>query len=368
MWPQEVPNNKLQALLTQIYRDTTVRPPRLPAEQVPRQSPLLPKWAVLVLRQKCKPMSLILASRGARICRAQPGHLPPLSLLVLSELRPLPRAHPSGAKALQSQQSYWRYSAGSLARLLATYLLAQPQQVSANRATQADQDAQDNATPAVRAQNLHYDEGVLHSSSSARALTLQEVATATDGGNDLPDAIEIGETSSPTDDPSQPKVFDQFHVTLVGQHYQPVQIVDISARITNKQTPLTGTVLLRSPQGASPEESIGFDLDSDRLSARTTEKDTSTPVLTDQNYFDDKQVTLQRDEALTFKVSALTAHCRCEFVLDVKTADGEVVTIDNGGIPWKISAFAPTYDAAYTYDMSTNQLVSCGWPEDCQRY
>jgi hypothetical protein len=258
---------------------------------------------------------------------------------------------------------------GGVAGAATTYWLSQSQDVRTQQTVGDDQTRQDATTPPVRGEAQGYSNDVLHSSSSARALSLHEIQdAASKGGKLAEDDVAVGEITVDADSGSkQPRVFEQFFITLVGQHFRTVQLTDITARITSAKTPLSGTNLYRSPRAPSVDESIGFDLDSRRLSARVTETDSLTPVLTETNYFDAHQVTLQRDETLTFRVSAVTAHCRCEFVLDVHTSDGQIVTVDDGGKPWKISAFAPDYNEAYTYDLGKGgQIKNCSWRSDCE--
>jgi hypothetical protein len=246
-------------------------------------------------------------------------------------------------------------------------LSAGRQEVSGDDALTAEKDKEDAETPALGVEGQRYSEAVLRASSTDRALSLEAVSQAVyeDG---LPGEVEIGGRTYGEDPGGGLQVYEEFFFTLVGQHHEPVRIANITARITKEEEPPGGTVLYGSPQGANPNEVIAFDLDSDRLSARTGRDDSSFPVPSDQNYFDVQQVTLQMDESLTFRASAVTDRCRCEFVLDVETPDGDVVTVDNDGTPWKISAYAPTYDRAYAWDLTSNLIVPCAWPQGCLSY
>jgi hypothetical protein len=259
---------------------------------------------------------------------------------------------------------------GVAAAAATNYRLANSQ-LRAQQAVVDDEARQDAGTPPLRAQAQVYSSDVLRSSSFARAHGPQEVqGMILKAGELAEDEVAVGEITVDADRHSkQPRVFEQFFITLVGQHFRTVQITNITARITSAEKPLSGTVLYRPAQRPSVDESIGFDLDSDRLSARLTETDSLTPVVTETNYFDANRVTLQRDEAVTFRVSALTTHCRCELVLDVHTSDGHIVTIDDRGRPWKVSAFAPAYDVAYTPDLGLGgQVINCSWRDDCESH
>jgi hypothetical protein len=157
-------------------------------------------------------------------------------------------------------------------------------------------------------------------------------------------------------------------ITLVGNHYRQVKITDISARILDRVAPPTGTLVYASPQGASPEESVGFDLDSNDLDARVTEEGTDVPHDTTRHYFDERQITLERFESLELKLSVFTRTCLCRFVFDITTDDGSVITANDDGSPWQVSAFAPGYAREYAVDVTgPPYIVPCAWPTDCQR-
>jgi hypothetical protein len=167
-------------------------------------------------------------------------------------------------------------------------------------------------------------------------------------------------------DEVQPRVYDTVYITLVGNHYRPVKVTSITARIVSSLPPAAGTLVYAGPEGASPEESLGFDLDSPDLTARVTLPDVDTPHDTARHYFDERQITLTRFEQLELKLSVFTTTCLCSFVFDITTDDGTVITADDGGEPWQVSAFAPGYAAAYKVDVAGDaRIVPCSWPEGC---
>jgi hypothetical protein len=180
-------------------------------------------------------------------------------------------------------------------------------------------------------------------------------------------------------DPSPlPEVKQVIHFTLVGQHYLPVQITAMKARIVAQRPPFDGTLVYIAPQGGSASLALGFDLDSNRLDARLlTDKDPNKPYIDDlhqgptaQNYFDHMQVTLSRDERVTFDPlifkSSISSACQCEFVVDVIFSDGSVVTVDNNGLPWRISGFAQRYKRSYFVNLCTNRYEKCDGIFDCK--
>jgi hypothetical protein len=256
-----------------------------------------------------------------------------------------------------------------------TYFLAGPQAVQAQRGLEADQNARDSSVPPIRIQDAKYASGILRAASSSEVLELPDVNSALHNvgsdpllnytGSFLPtkDEVKIGQIAQrPGYPPAQPLVFEGIFITVVGNHYKPVEITEITARVARREPPLSGTVAYLPPQGAYNNESIGFDLDSDRLAARIVEKDTIVPKLTDRNYFDERQITLAKDESLELAIFAFTSSCRCEFVLDIQLADGSMQTVDNHGTPWRISAFSTRYDRAYIGDPMTYNMVPCSWP------
>lgn len=262
---------------------------------------------------------------------------------------------------------------GGMIGAVITFYLSAQQEVRAQRAVETDQVAADGRTPAVGVENQRYAEGVLHSASTSRRLELPEVQRALHSESSiLPtgENVGVGEIQRIDSEPSQPRVFDQLFFTLIGQHYTPVEITDISIRVIKRQDPLSGTLVRAPPQGANVDESIGFDLDSGDRKAKVMIAGGSNPADSDHNYFDEKQVTLQRDERLEFKVTVFTATCYCDFVFDITTDDGQVVTATDNGSPWHVSAFASKYERAYAIDLAgpLPQVVPCSWPEDCLNY
>lgn len=264
---------------------------------------------------------------------------------------------------------------GGAAGTFLSYWLAPQQQVRQQHGLDAAQAEADASSPAVLVQDQRYG-GETRSEASAQPLDLDgtRLTITADSQRFLPGpAVEVGPVSAAADgpDPARPQVYDRVHFTLVGNHYATVKVTAITARIVDRAQPPSGTLLWKSPQGASDDESIGFDLDSVDLAAHTTRIVGGLPELAPQHYVDLRQVTLTRGEKLEFTATAFTRGCLCAFVLDVRTDDGGVQTVDDGGRPWRVVAFAARYQRAYAVDLGDPAgptIVSCDWPTGCRQY
>jgi hypothetical protein len=263
---------------------------------------------------------------------------------------------------------------GGVAGTMASYWLAPAQQVRQQQGLDAAQDQADASNPAVLVQSQRYASEV-RSEATSRVLDLSSVPLSAPpppiiippGQNIQPGPLSNAKAANS----AQPPVYDQMFFTLVGNHYKTVKVISIAARIVSRELPPSGTLLWKSPQGASSEESFGFDLDSNDLEAHTTILVGDIPELTPHHNFDDRQVTLARDEKLEFKASVFTASCLCRFVFDVKTDDGRTQTVDNNGSPWQVSAFSGSYQRAYAVDLGSPHglaIVACDWPAGCLKY
>jgi hypothetical protein len=270
---------------------------------------------------------------------------------------------------------------GGLAGTIFTYWLAPQQQVRQQQGVDDAQNAADASNPPVLVENQRY-QGSTGVDSTSRVLELGEVQKAVKFGNDLAPgqdpvllppgehaAVGMAQRMVTSDGHPQPRVFDQMYVTLAGNHYKPVKVTRIVARVVERREPLAGTVVYAAPQGASDPESLGFDLDSSDLNARVvvTLPGEAVPTDTSKHYLDARQVTLNKDETLEFEITAFTTTCACRFVIDVSTDDGRTITVDNHGKPWEISAFSPTYARSYAIEYADTgyHVVPCSWPDGC---
>ncbi|MBC3192910.1 hypothetical protein H7X46_17775 [Pseudonocardia sp. C8] len=247
-----------------------------------------------------------------------------------------------------------------------TFTLAPLQEVFAQRAVDRDQERSDAARAPISVEGVRRDEEVLRSLSFPGIVPPEYVHKSAQPGFLPPEVVETGmvqDFEEGTGDP--PRVFDQFFFTLVGQHSETVKIRDIDVRVTYRQEPLSGSLGYWTPQGAMAQEPLGFDLDSANTRARQMVPDSSPPEETGRMYFDERQVTLEKNEKIEFKAAIMTRSCRCEFVLDVSTDDGRTVEVNNDGKPFKISGFAHVYDAPYAHDISVDRVVPCRWPDEC---
>lgn len=138
-------------------------------------------------------------------------------------------------------------------------------------------------------------------------------------------------------------------MSLEGNRAKPVQILSIKARITERSTPWAGALVEVRPQGGDDIQKIGFDLDAADLEARIVQDDGTFGT---RRYIDEKDLKLEYGEPAAVVVSAVTATCYCEWVIDVTTrSDGKVEkqTINDNGRPFRTTAFAPRYDSEFLW-------------------
>jgi hypothetical protein len=257
---------------------------------------------------------------------------------------------------------------GGLSGTVATYIVSGKQQVRAQQAINADQGAWDAATPALRVENAQAETDYSYTSAETVDLTGKPY---TNPGPVLAGAGRTGVGQLLDDEPqttTQPTVRGTISFTIIGQHYEPVQILEVKARVISRSPPLAGTLVYIESQGGAESAKMGIDLDSVDLSARTT----GGKRATNRKYFQENYITLNRGERVGLDVSVFTRKCLCRFFLDVKVSDGTVFTVDDKGRPWQISGFAPSYARSFIPYILANpagpHFVSCVWAEDCQDY
>jgi len=237
------------------------------------------------------------------------------------------------------------------------------------------QSAHDFVVAPIRVEDTHY-EGQ-SSQSTSRSLDLAGQLATPDSGSPYTYYTKDNELLLRTDDdvrvgviydatagqnPAQPEVYQKIGFTLVGQRDSPVRIVRMKARVVARRQPLDGTLAYIPPQGGSADQNVGFDLDSARLDARVL---LNGSKLAEQNYLDENQVTLAKDESVSFAARVFTSACRCEFVIDAILSDGSVVTVDNNGRPWIVSGFSSHYQKSYIFDDATGKFKNCEWRIGC---
>jgi hypothetical protein len=118
-----------------------------------------------------------------------------------------------------------------------------------------------------------------------------------------------------------------------------------------------------SPQGEDGVSEVGFDLDRGPSEALVVEGASFTA----RKYLSEHQLTLARDERLTFNARVRTGPCACKFVLEISFSQGPITIIsDNGGEPWQLVGFAGHYERAYYRKyFPEDRLVPCKYPHAC---
>ncbi|MGV0791323.1 hypothetical protein [Mycolicibacterium sp. XJ1819] len=124
--------------------------------------------------------------------------------------------------------------------------------------------------------------------------------------------------------------------TLTGQQNATVRIRDIHAVITERKPAFKGTMIFFPPQGNLPNLQMGFDLDSEDLSARVLD---DRENVTDKHYFRENTVSLQRGEPIGFNTIATTTECACKFTLVVEFSDGRTTEIGSAGQPFELAPY-----------------------------
>jgi hypothetical protein len=144
-------------------------------------------------------------------------------------------------------------------------------------------------------------------------------------------------------------------LVLEGRRTDPVLIESIAARIVKRRPPLAGTLLEVGAQGGAGDVvHLGFDLDSPDLNARSMRG-----RVLGERYDKTKFVALAKAEPLVVTISAFTATCYCEWVIDVATRSAgrkERMTIDDRGKPFRSTALAHRYSREFQYVLTGGYL------------
>lgn len=146
--------------------------------------------------------------------------------------------------------------------------------------------------------------------------------------------------------------------TLTGLRHDPVRISDITAEVSERKPSPRGTIIFFPPQGNLPNLKLGFDLDSQDLSARTLGP---SDEVQRSHYFGENTVTLKEGESLGFNSVVVAADCVCEFHLHVQFSDGSSLTIDNrDGKPFHLATYREDYSRYYSPQFKV--LPDADWP------
>ena len=151
-----------------------------------------------------------------------------------------------------------------------------------------------------------------------------------------------------------PKVSSgEIYVTLTGRGAKPTLLTLVRVKIVSSRKPDGGTLVYVPGEGSDPLQGVGFNLDSTDLNGRLVSEPESaaeSPRMLTRHYLDEKQVTLAKDESITFDLAPQTSKCSCEFVFEFGTSDGQILTVSDGGKPWQLSALSDHYEKAYKID------------------
>ena len=224
--------------------------------------------------------------------------------------------------------------------------------------------------PPLRVEGQGYANAIrsLVGATPATPAEFRDVALTGFAGNrgELSGMLEVRQANPGRDAASGavPRSAEQIRFTLVGQRPAAVSVVGMTARIVARAAPPTVLVVVLPDLAANPSPTdamIGFDLDSPRLDARVV----PDGHLPGDGVYVREPMTLAPDERRDLVVYATTSRCVCDFVIDVTTADGMITTVDDGGRPWRATAFAPTYERSYFYDLTSATFDECEWPSGC---
>jgi hypothetical protein len=256
-----------------------------------------------------------------------------------------------------------------------TYLIAGPQEVSAEQAVEAYKDSFDSSVPPVRVENVHFDRGEDVALPQELELPDERHASFYDI-LDHPDSVVLIEFEELNAAGEPPRGTAVVEFTLVGQHYTPVQIVDITINAVLKNDGPSGTIVLDaldigpegdvSNSGRDEVSEIGFDLDSQGRQARTLEND----ELTTRRFLEKNQVTLNRDEHHSFRAIVYASGGSHDFDIALHLSNGGSIIVNNDGEPWRINGYAASYAQSYVTqaiddEETKSRFIRCAWPREC---
>lgn len=144
-------------------------------------------------------------------------------------------------------------------------------------------------------------------------------------------------------------------IVIKGNHATPVTLVGMRA-MSSCEDPLDGSILSNPNQGLSEIAKVGFDLDQPNPEAASVLVDEAGSPVKDENgriqmrgvYLKDaKDVRLEKDEPITFRVYAQVTRYYCEYVIRIETlSNGKIIptTIDDNGKPFRLTAYADGND------------------------
>ncbi len=163
-------------------------------------------------------------------------------------------------------------------------------------------------------------------------------------------------------------------IVIKGNHVTPVTLVGMRA-ISTCEEPLNGSYLTNPNQGITEIAKVGFDLDRPNPEAASVVVDElGHPVEDEEGKIEmrgvflkeAKDVRLEKDEPVTFRVYAQVTRFYCTYVIRIETlSNGEIsqTTIDNNGQPFRLTGHAKGADFAGYRDVYFGGLwnKSVGW-------
>lgn len=234
-----------------------------------------------------------------------------------------------------------------------TYALAPSQEVASQQAIEQHQRDQDARTAPVTVEDVYgasSPDGEPNLISESVVDLDGKVLEPTDGDTYggaplLPSPFPTGSVLFDADNNFIDGSKQSIGFTLTGQQNATVRIRDIQAVVTERNPAFKGTMIFFPPQGNIPNLQMGFDLDSEDLSARVL--DTNESVTAD-HYFRENTVSLTRGEPIGFKTIATTTDCACKFFLVVEFSDGRTVEVNDNGQPFMLAPYRNDAQRIYT--------------------
>jgi hypothetical protein len=158
---------------------------------------------------------------------------------------------------------------------------------------------------------------------------------------------------------SKPYVsFGDIYIRLTGKSDKPVILTRIRVNIVSRTEPDSGTLVYLHGEGGDNIEGVGFDLDSKDLNGRFITDPLDSPdresKISSEHYLDRRQVTISKDESITFEMIPRTSRGCYKFFIEFGTSDGQVLSVGDGAEPWQLSAPSNHYQAAYELDVGGN--------------
>ncbi|MBO4236846.1 hypothetical protein [Pseudonocardia alni] len=266
---------------------------------------------------------------------------------------------------------------GAAAGTYLTFQFAGPQEVRAEKAVEDYKREDDVGKPAVKIENTtHGDDGPIH-------LFYELVDAAQLESEQFQPAARVDVVREPVS--RQLQANQSIQMTLVGNHNIPVQITGIVARITREYLLPTGTVVhVQNGPGIGGEDSVtNIEIDLDGEGPHKALVPRSDKKKAENLYFDQNQLTLEKNERRTISVDVYTAERAADYVLDLSFSSGETITVSPDSAESNMDGItqfrimAPPQDATQSLIAESGELVEpstnyaqfairdCSWPIEC---